>query len=375
MAYDVFISYSRKDMAVADKLCSALEKAGVSYWIDRGIHGSANFLTEITRYIRNCKVVVFVASSHSASSPWTQKEILFALKHNKEIVPYRIGDFRFEDNDELDFFFMNVQWIESEQAVVTALRELGCENKERKDKEEALGKMREELLVLKETERHAREALKNAEGERAAKEKAIAMLEAELYPAKQEEGKPAKSHISTAINTIVEKIDASIKTYQVGDYYEENGIGGVVFEVSADGRHGKVLSLEQGSATWCTDEQYKKGVIVGASSEEDGVSNISQIERCGLGNYPAAQWCKNKGDKWYLPSTNELIVAYANREKINLTLSKYKGEPLNGLYWSSTEDTYRYHNGSDAYRVNMYSGVFGQYKKTYVNFVRAIATF
>ena len=124
--YDVFISYSRKDMAVANRLCDALDKLGVSYWIDRNIHGSANFLSEITRYIRNCKVVVFIASPNSAQSEWTQKEILFALKHKKEIIPYRIGNFHFEDNDELDFVFTNVQWIESEAAVVSALKELGC---------------------------------------------------------------------------------------------------------------------------------------------------------------------------------------------------------------------------------------------------------
>ena len=56
MKYDVFISYSREDKAVADSLCHALDKAGISYWIDRNIHGSANFLSEITQYIRRCKV-------------------------------------------------------------------------------------------------------------------------------------------------------------------------------------------------------------------------------------------------------------------------------------------------------------------------------
>ena len=38
--YDVFISYSRKDTEVADKICSALDRAGLSYFIDRqGIGG------------------------------------------------------------------------------------------------------------------------------------------------------------------------------------------------------------------------------------------------------------------------------------------------------------------------------------------------
>ena len=132
MKYDVFISYSRRDMAVADKLCEALDKAGISYWIDRNIHGSANFLSEIAQYIKNCRVVIFIASSNSAASPWTQKEILFATKHNKKIVPYRIGNFHFEQCVELDLFFTNVQWIETEQEVIEALKKLGCVYSHRK---------------------------------------------------------------------------------------------------------------------------------------------------------------------------------------------------------------------------------------------------
>ncbi|MBR3846134.1 MAG: TIR domain-containing protein, partial [Alistipes sp.] len=120
-----FISYSRQDQATADHLCKALDEAGVSYWIDRRIHGSANFLSEIPRYIKQCRVMIFIASSHSAVSEFTQKEILFALKHHKTIIPYRIGKFRFENNDELDFVFTNVQWKEREEDVVASLDKLG----------------------------------------------------------------------------------------------------------------------------------------------------------------------------------------------------------------------------------------------------------
>ena len=125
MKYDVFISYSRQDQATADHLCKALDEAGVSYWIDRRIHGSANFLSEITRYIKQCRAMIFIASSHSAVSEFTQKEILFALKHHKTIIPYRIGKFRFENNDELDFVFTNVQWKEREEDVIASLDKLG----------------------------------------------------------------------------------------------------------------------------------------------------------------------------------------------------------------------------------------------------------
>ena len=33
--YDVFISYSRKDMLIVDKVCAALDREGISYFMDR----------------------------------------------------------------------------------------------------------------------------------------------------------------------------------------------------------------------------------------------------------------------------------------------------------------------------------------------------
>ena len=124
MEYDVFISYSREDSAVAEELCAVLDKAGVNYWIDRNIHGSSNFLSEITQCIKSCKVLVFIASATSASSVFTQKEVLYAIKHKKCIIPYRIGEFHFDNNDELDFVFANVQWVDSADEVLKSIKKL-----------------------------------------------------------------------------------------------------------------------------------------------------------------------------------------------------------------------------------------------------------
>ena len=68
MKNDVFVSYSRKDTNEAQALCRALKANGVNYWIDDSIHGSANFLTEIVGRIKECRVVVFIASANSAAS-------------------------------------------------------------------------------------------------------------------------------------------------------------------------------------------------------------------------------------------------------------------------------------------------------------------
>ena len=315
MEHEVFISYSRKDIDIANRLCVALEKAGFRFWIDRNIHGSANFLSEITQCIRNCKVVIFIASAHSSASPWTQKEVLFALKHNKEIIPYRIGSFAFEDNDELDLVFTNVQWVESVQSVIESLISLGCTRNPPEDKS---------------------------------------------------------------------------NTYKVGDYFNENGKKGVVFQVWDGGRHGKIISLDQIKAKWdswliCVEKkrlfrpseyEYENVTRTYADSRNDGMSNTNKVIARVHNNYfDAFIWCRNKGNDWYLPALEELKIIYNMKGKLNETLCQYGETTIaDFLYWSSTE-----YNDYDpkvaTWFVDMRNGNANFSTKSHNLSVRAVSTF
>lgn len=133
MDYDIFISYSKKDTEKLLPLREALSRTNIKYWIDDEINGSKNFLKEITVAIQNSKIILFVASKNSASSLWTQREILYANNLNKPIYPYRLGDFNFDSCPELDFFFTNVQWKDSVDIVICDL--LKMLNKETTDNE------------------------------------------------------------------------------------------------------------------------------------------------------------------------------------------------------------------------------------------------
>ena len=98
--YDVFISYSTKDYydifgnpnphsPIAD-LLTALEDAGISYWIDKqGLSGGTVFPQEIAKQIYNCKVFLFVSSANSNQSTWTMNEIATANSYGKTIIPLR----------------------------------------------------------------------------------------------------------------------------------------------------------------------------------------------------------------------------------------------------------------------------------------------
>ncbi|MBR6757948.1 MAG: protein kinase [Bacteroidaceae bacterium] len=182
------------------------------------------------------------------------------------------------------------------------------------------------------------------------------------YQSKAEEAKKATA----------QQVVSSEKTYQVGDYYDRNGIRGVVFEVSDGGRHGKVLSMDRGQTCWCTSSQYDKNITTGASSEWNGKSNTDKIlSRSDRDEYLAFMWCRNKGSNWYLPSKEELLTMYRNKDKINATLSKQGGTLLDNWYWSSTE-----YSGRSAWDVNMYNGSTRNHAKYYdYNAVRAAAAF
>ena len=52
----------------------------------------------------------------------------------------------------------------------------------------------------------------------------------------------------------------STKTYKVGDYYDDGAKQGVVFEVTPDGKHGKIVSLTESSEAlqWTSDDNEQE---------------------------------------------------------------------------------------------------------------------
>ena len=290
MPYDVFISYSRKDTKVADRICEVFDKVGISYFIDRqGIGGGFEFPLPLAENIVSSKIFLFLASENSYNSKFTINEIVFAFnkKEKNSILPYII------DNSslplDLEFVFAGVNW--------------------RNIKEHPI----EKTLVP--------DILK--------------LLGRETQP------KPAPA-----------------KTYKVGDYYDDGKKQGVVFEVTADGQHGKIVSLTESlnELQWAVDRNfgtlfnrdnpsYKR---IGSDDKYNGANNMTKVQQI-VGwreKYPAFAWCADLGEGWYLPAIDELKIFnldYAVHYAVNRTLAT-KGKELADIggdlhcYWSSTED-------------------------------------
>lgn len=166
------------------------------------------------------------------------------------------------------------------------------------------------------------------------------------------------------------------KTYKVGDYYNDGVREGVVFEVSADGQHGKIVSMMQSTEKieW-TSVEAQHNLLIGADSKTNGAYNMIKVRSIPdwRNKYPAFKWCSDLGDGWYLPSMEELQTMCRNREKLNRKLI----EKINRVwYWSSTESDWKNLDGEAVvWYVLMNNGYTSTRVKYNYGYVRAVSAF
>lgn len=89
----VFLSYSRRDVAVADALVSSLEARNIKVLIDRRDlpYGEA-WQTELADFIAASDTVIWLVSPYSVASKWCNWELDEVQKQHKRLVPVRVGD-------------------------------------------------------------------------------------------------------------------------------------------------------------------------------------------------------------------------------------------------------------------------------------------
>jgi len=86
---DIFISYARSDVALANRLAAALEAHGQSVWIDQKIEGGTQFSEVIEREIAASRKVVVLWTPASVKSEWVRDEASIAKEQGK-FVPVTI---------------------------------------------------------------------------------------------------------------------------------------------------------------------------------------------------------------------------------------------------------------------------------------------
>lgn len=147
------------------------------------------------------------------------------------------------------------------------------------------------------------------------------------------------------------------RTYEIGEFYSQDGLKGVVCALNEERTHGLIISLEEIYLHW---SEFRKPNLrlIGANDLRDGEVNMKIVEEYILKNqltwddFPAFKWCRDKGEGWYLPSVDELLTISNNynggnrttnnrkaKQKFNDALKDNGGDRMDRLvyYFSSTE--------------------------------------
>ena len=392
MKYDIFISYSRKDIEIAKKLCAVLDEFkkyyAFKYFFDTSeIKSYEEYLERISQAISESKTLLFLASQNSYDSKFCVKELLFADNRDIHIHKYCIDDAATPMSLEMllgTHQYRELKSISMESEVQEVLADsLGCEilsieELKERQRQEDIEKKKQKAVYKKEL----CDSIKMLENRCFDIRRDILAYEQKILALRKEE-----EEIEKRIDDLHSKLDleeareeaqsinlrrrVKDRRYKEGDYYDDGVNQGVVFAVSDGGKHGKIVSLDETTLPWCTGSQYANKVKVGALSDVDGKLNTDAVmQREDFEEYPAFVWCREKGDDWYLPSTQELFSLYLLKDKVNKTLKNRSKCTISGYYRSSTEI-----DECSAQVVSMNGGSTYNYSKNFDDDIRAVALF
>ena len=98
----VFISYSSKDIELADKVKILLNKNGIETWMATcDIPAGSKYAELLIRAIRNCGCLLLLLTHDSQNSVWVAKEVERAINYKKTIIPVQIEDVVLNDEFEM----------------------------------------------------------------------------------------------------------------------------------------------------------------------------------------------------------------------------------------------------------------------------------
>jgi hypothetical protein len=104
--HEIFISYSRRDLATVQTLTTALSQQGVTVWLDKSdIQEGDAYDTQIEEAIAQTNVVIVLWSEHSVKSHWVRAEAAYALAKHK-LLPISI------DRSQPPLQFMQIQTLD-----------------------------------------------------------------------------------------------------------------------------------------------------------------------------------------------------------------------------------------------------------------------
>lgn len=117
--WDVFLSHSSKDGALAEELCRRLEEAGISVWMaPRNITPGRTYAAEIIRGVEQARVFVLVLTANSRDSAPVRREAERAASLGTPMVPMMFEDLLLDD--EWKFYISSSHWLNATKSNLDA---------------------------------------------------------------------------------------------------------------------------------------------------------------------------------------------------------------------------------------------------------------
>ena len=108
---DVFISYSTKNLDVAEAIVKEFEANGISCWYaPRNIMPGEEWVSAITAGLEQCKTLVLIYTDESNESRQVMNEVAVAFNAGKTIVPFRLTESKM--NSEFEYYLTRVHWLD-----------------------------------------------------------------------------------------------------------------------------------------------------------------------------------------------------------------------------------------------------------------------
>jgi serine/threonine protein kinase len=123
LKWDVFLSYSRKDSAVMQRICADLRSKGVKVWVDEESiePGTPMWESAVANAIRGAKCLVVILSPDAEQSVWVGRELAMAESLDKRILPILV---RGDERNAVPFRLMSHQRVDGRHHYEEALQKL-----------------------------------------------------------------------------------------------------------------------------------------------------------------------------------------------------------------------------------------------------------
>lgn len=116
--YDIFISYSRRDKYIVDRIVDTIRQYGYNIWIDvTGIESGEAFKKNIVEAIENSTLMIFFSSETSNMSTFVTKEISLGVAFNKYIIPIKLDKVPY--NKSIIFDLIDIDYIDMSETRLT----------------------------------------------------------------------------------------------------------------------------------------------------------------------------------------------------------------------------------------------------------------